>query len=176
MEIGLSGLPVLDQFSEEGYVDCVFFIGQTGVRGDRLLFELRAECDGEIVGVDVDMVAAPGPGFDAEMQVFRHHVYEDGFTMHPVGAASDRLVAALARRFRHGATPPRMVAVSFTAVVMQQQVVSPELGSLRLRLSRGRGADNYEGVFILDLPHGRAFWKEKDTDHRGALLRALGGG
>ena len=175
MEIGRSGLPVLDQFSEEGFVDCVFFIGQSGVRGDRLLFELRAECDGDIVGVDVEMVAAPGPGFDAEMQVFSHHVYADGFVVHPVGAASDRFVAALARRFGLATGPRRMAAVSFNAMVLQQQVVSPEVGSVRLRLWRGDGRDYYEGLFTLDLPHGRAFWKEKDTDHREALLRALAG-
>lgn len=177
MEIGRTGLPVLDQFSEEGFVDCVFFVGHSGVRGERLLFELRAECDGDIVGLDVDMVAAPGPGFDAAMQVFQHHVYPEGFVLHSVGAPSDRFVAALARRFGLGTGAPRpMGSAAFTAMVIQQQVVAPELGAIRLRLSRGDGHDHYEGLFTLDIPHGRAFWTEKDTDHRRALLRALGGG
>jgi hypothetical protein len=177
LEIGRTGLPVLDQFSEEGFVDCVFFVGHSGVRGERLLFELRAECDGDIVGLDVDMVAAPGPGFDAEMQVFAHHVYADGFTVHPAGPASDRFMAALARRFGlAGGAPRTMGTASFTAMVLQQQVVSPERGAERLKLECGTGDDHYEGQFTLDIPHGRAFWKEKDTDQRRALLRALGGG
>jgi hypothetical protein len=174
MEIGRTGLPVLDQFSEEGFVDCVFFVGHSGVRGERLLFELRAECDGDIVGLDVDMVAAPGPGFDAAMQVFQHHVYPDGFVVHSVGAPSDRYMAALARRYGLGAgAPSTMGTSSFTAMVLQQQVVAPEHGSVRLRLSRGEGDDHYEGLFTLDIPHGRAFWTEKGTDHRRAFLRAL---
>ena len=177
MEIGRTGLPVLDQFSEEGFVDCVFFVVNSGVRGERLLLELRAECDGDIVGFDVDMVATPGPGFDAAMQVFRHHVYEGGFVVHAAGAPSDRFLAALARRFGLRAGAPRTLGTAaFTAMVPQQQVVAPELGAIRLRLSRGDGADNYEGLFALDIPHGRAFWTEKDTDCRAALLRALGEG
>ena len=177
MEIGRTGLPVLDQFSEEGFVDCVFFVGHSGVRDGRLLFELRAECDGDIVGLDVDMVAAPGPGFDAAMQVFQHHVYPEGFVVHSVGAPSDRFVAALAKRYGlDSGAPATMGTAAFTATLPQQHVVAPELGAIRLRLTRGDGDDRYEGLFTLDIPHGRAFWTERDTDDRRALLKALAGG
>ncbi|MGH8029086.1 MAG: hypothetical protein ACREO3_04030 [Arenimonas sp.] len=182
MEIGRSGFPVLDQYSEDGFIDCVFFVGHAGVHGERRLFELRAECDGEVVGMDVDMLAMPEPGFDAAMHVFRDHVYRGGVVLHSAGPPSDRLIAALARRYRLGAFVGLAMAASvqLTMIVLQQSIAAGD-GPVRMKLFGGDGAgqakaDYFESFFNLDLAAGRAFWKEKDLDYREPMLRALSGG
>lgn len=182
MNLDDQGLPALDQFSEEGFVDCVFKVD--GLEGDQEFYDFRllASHGGRRVGFGVKLLRTVGPGLDSEVNLIQEHVYQGGAVFRSLGEMSDDLIRALADLYGMGGSELRMVAEeSFTVIALEQGDTDFELRAVRMKLF-GRDdepfveEDYYESFFNVDLPGGFAYWNEKDPDYRAALIRALGGG
>ncbi|AQT59891.1 hypothetical protein [Cellvibrio sp. PSBB023] len=80
MEIVLSesGLPIIDQFSEEGFIDCVFKIINLKEKGTSYLFDIRAFYEGTELGFGVEGIKRIQGGFDADVHLIQDHVYVYG--------------------------------------------------------------------------------------------------
>lgn len=173
------GLPVLDQFSEEGFVDCIFKI--SGLKRDEnfYYFNLFASYKAKKVGFAVKLVNSVGPGFDAEMNLVKDHVYYKGVSFRSLGQVSDDLITALGELYGHDHGNLRMVPEeTFTMIALQQQDTDLELHGVKTKLF-GRDSDPfseddyYESFFNIDLPDGFVSWNEKDPDYRTPLIKAL---
>jgi hypothetical protein len=173
------GLPILDQFSDEGFVDCIFKISDLKRDGDFYYFDLFASHKAQKVGLAVKLVNRVGPGFDAEMNLVKHHVYDRGVSFRSLGQVSDDLITALAELYGHDSGTLRMVPEeSFTMIALQQQDTDLEHHSVKTKLF-GRDSDPfveddyYESFFNIDFPSGFVSWNEKDPDYRTPLIKAL---
>ncbi len=69
MEIRVNehGYPILDQFSEEGFIDCVLKIKNLKETDNLYKFDLRASYNGNELGFKVEVVKGIKSGFDSEM-------------------------------------------------------------------------------------------------------------
>ncbi|WLQ15667.1 hypothetical protein O5O45_07030 [Hahella aquimaris] len=65
LRVNENGLPILDQFSEEGFVDCVLKIVDLDEREDSYKFNLRASYSGVDLGFRVEVVKGIKGGFDS---------------------------------------------------------------------------------------------------------------
>jgi hypothetical protein len=173
------GLPILDQFSEEGFIDCVFKINNLRSEADQYLFHLAASFDGEVVGIDVRVVKSIKAGFDENMELNDNHVYYEGVEFTRSGAESDRLLRAITQLYDLKASGTRMVdTISFTGIALHQGDIDVEAQPVKIKLF-GNDADTdneddyFESFFNLDLPNGLVFWNEKDQDYREPLVRSL---
>lgn len=181
LQVDRTGLPLLGQFSEEGFVDCVFAIRNLQSDARFYHFHMAASFEDEVVGVDVRVIRGIKAGFDADMALNKAHVYYDGVLFSRSGHESDRLVAALARMY--GLTPAgdQMKDVeSFTAIALHQGEIDMAVQAVKIKIF-GNDAesddenDYYESFFNLDLPNRLVFWNEKDQDYREPLIRSLSG-
>ncbi len=174
-----SGLPILDQFSEEDFVDCVFGIESLSADGDCWRFHMSASYQGERVGADVHVLKKINAGFDAEMNQAEDGVHRNGVVFLRSGPESDRLISAIARRCgMDGAGLIFAASESFTIIALHQGEIDLEREIVKIKLF-GReadpegDADYYECYFNVDLPNGLVYWNEKDPGYREPLLRAL---
>jgi hypothetical protein len=181
IEIDTNGLPILSQFSEEGFVDLVFEIQQVRREHGYIFFHLAASHDGMAVGLDVRIITGFKAGFDSKMNLDRNNVFRDGVQFRRSGPESDRLLRAIARLYEQGAEKMyRMVeSESFTAIALHQGSIDMESEPIKVKIfGRDREEDEendyYESFFNLDLKNGLVFWNEKDQDYRAPLLRGLG--
>ena len=78
IKLSKDNLPILDQFSEGDFVDCVFRIERLSDEGNYYAFQMRASFNDECVGVDVRLVKELRQGFDHEMNLIQDHVYKKG--------------------------------------------------------------------------------------------------
>lgn len=173
------GLPILDQFSEEGFVDCIFKIDDLKKDQNFYRFNLFASHNARKVGFSVKLVDNVGPGFDADMKLIENHVYRRGVSFRSLGQASDDLITALAELYGRDSGPLRMVPEeTFTMIALQQQDTNLESDAIKMKLF-GRDSepfvedDYYESFFNVDIPGGFVSWNEKDPDYRDPLIRAL---
>lgn len=76
MEIALSdtGLPILYQFSEEGFIDCVFKIINLQDQGASYRFDLRAFYQGAELGFAAEVIKGMQGGFDENVHLIKNHV------------------------------------------------------------------------------------------------------
>lgn len=177
-----SALPELTEACEDGFVDCTFKIEDLRSDADHYYFRMSARHEGEIVGLDARLVKRIGPGFDADMHLRQEHVYGEGLVLSSTGAASDRLIRALAKLY--AIEPFERVAAaseSYTLIALQQEDSELETHAVRAKIF-GRDQDEaaldedyYESFFHIDLPNGYVHWNEKDADYREPLLRAWSG-
>src|SRR5262245_28339250 len=72
------GNPILDQHSEEGFVDLTFRIGSLSDDGEHYRFHLTASHKKRTVGMDVVLVKGIQGGFNAKMNLVKKHVYRLG--------------------------------------------------------------------------------------------------
>jgi hypothetical protein len=179
MKTDNQGNPVLTQYSEEGFVDCVFRITDLVENPSTYRFRMIASYKGERVGMEVTVVKGIQAGMDAEMALIKDHVYRQGVIFSRTGPESDRLIKALSIMYRKQMSGVQMVeSESFTAIALHQGPVDMTKEPIKLKLfGRDRPTDKeddyYEAFFNLDLKNGFVFWNEKDQEYRTALLRAL---
>lgn len=173
-------LPILDQFSEEGFVDCVFMIHDLKSNDDVYSFILLASHGGKAVGFAVTLLKEIGPGFDGDMNLIPEHVYRPGLLFESIGEPSDNLITALAGLYGLKMGGLRMVSEeSFTAIALHQGDINLETDEVKIKIF-GRDSepvveeDYFESFFNVDLSGGFVFWNEKDPDYREPLIRALG--
>lgn len=173
------GLPLLDQSSEDGFVDCVLRIENPVVDGEHIVFDLRASHEGRPLGVRARLRRTIRPGIDGDMHLIGEHVYRNGLEISSLGAQSDAFVTALAMRYGAGPAPRTMVASErYTVIALQQDGTDLETCAVRLKIFGRDGEDcdeddYYESFFNVDLPGGFVYWNEKDDDYREPMLRAL---
>jgi hypothetical protein len=174
------GLPILDQLSDEGFVDCIFKVHDLKRDQGFYYFNLFASHQGKKVGFAVKLVSDVAPGFDADMNLIRDHVYRQGISFRSLGRVSDDLVTSLGELYEHDVGALRMVPEeSFTMIALQNEDTDLAASAVRMKLF-GRDAepfsedDYYESFFTVDFPNGTVSWDEKDPDYREPLIRALG--
>jgi hypothetical protein len=173
------GNPILDQFSEEGFVDLTFQLKNLLDEGQHYRFHLAASHKGHTVGMDVVLVKGIQGGFNAKMNLVKDHVYRLGVRFLRSGADSDRLISAISELYGSDGLPKRMVdEETFTAIALHQGSLDMEREAVKLKIfgKDGEPFDQdayYESFFNIDLPNGFVYWNEKDPDYRKSLLRAL---
>lgn len=173
------GLPILDQFSEEGFIDCVFKIKHLQSEAGHYQFHMAASFNNEVVGVNVQVVKGIKAGFNDNMELVREHVYREGVHFLRSGDESDRLITALAQLYGLKHKVETMVAVeTFTGIALHQGDIDLEKETVKIKLfgkdkETDEEDDYYESFFNLDLPNGLVFWNEKDQGYREPLIKAL---
>lgn len=179
MEFDNRGNPILTQYSEEDFVDCVFKITDLSETDTTYRFRLVGSHKGEIVGMGVTVVKGIQAGLDSEMQLIKDHVYQNGVVFSRTGPESDRLISALSTMYGVQEMPVQMIETeTFTAIALHQGPIDMTKEPIKLKLF-GHDEPNYredyynESFFNLDLKNKLVFWNEKDQDYRKPLLRAL---
>lgn len=180
IKVDANGYPVVDQFSEEGFIDFVFRIENLIERRDKYRFNMRASYDQQILGVDVSVVKPIGPGFDDNMKLIKDHVYPRGVVFTRSGPESDRLIQTIAVLYDSDCRPKQMIEhEAYTAIALHQGHKDMANEAMKIKLfgcdsEEYDENDYYESFFNLDLANGNVFWNEKDQAYREPLVRALG--
>jgi hypothetical protein len=179
MQVDEQGRPLLDQFSEEGFIDCVFQIQNLHYEPGCFTFHMTASFEGEPVGLDAQVVKEIKAGFDENMELIDDHVYRDGVKLSRSGPESDKLISAITRLYNLDIPSTRMVdAECYTAIALHQGEIDIESQPVKLKLfGRDRETDQEddynESFFNLDLKNGLVFWNEKDQEYRTSLVKSL---
>ncbi len=174
-----NGDPILDQFGEEGFVDCTFRIMNLVSSEREYRFRLASSYEGELVGFDVVVVKGIRGALDSNFDLISDHVYYDGVQFLRSGSESDRLITVLGARYGLPAQDRQMVnSFSFTGLALHHDDIDMESEPITIKLfgndDEDMAEDDYfESFFKLDLPSGLVFWNEKDPDFRETLIRGL---
>lgn len=91
-----SGYPLLMQFSEDFFVDCVLRIVDVSTHKSHHRLRLRASHGGHVVGMNAVVVRNIQSGLDADLRLIREHVYHRGVAFHRSGPESDLLLNVIA--------------------------------------------------------------------------------
>ncbi len=179
MQLNDNGYPILDQFSEEGFIDCVLRVCDLSETDRSYCFHLAAAHGDDDLGFDVEVVKNIQGGFDADVNLIQAHVYHKGVIFRRSGPESDSLIRTLASLYDITPQPTRMVdEESFTAICLQQGRLDMTTEGIKLKLF-GKDTENfseeeyYESFFNLDLAHDVVYWNEKDLEYRLPLIRGL---
>ncbi len=179
MKTDSAGNPILNQYGEEGFVDCVLRIVELSETLTHYRLRLRASYLAKTVGMDVVVVKNIQGGFDPAMNLKKANVYKRGVAFYRSGPESDRLISALATLYAHGSGDRRMNdEETFTAIALHQGKLDMTLEPVKLKIF-GRDSEPfdehsyYESFFNLDLKNRLVFWNEKDPDYRKPLIKAL---
>lgn len=171
------GNPILDQFSEEGFVDCTFRIVKQVSGESTYRLHVSASHQGATVGFEVVVVKGIRGGLTDELELIPDHVYYDGVTFFRSGPESDRLMKVMAELYELDVEAGRMIeSFSFTVIALHQDNVDMECQPIKLKLfgNDTEGLDDYFESFLnLSLSDGFVFWDEKDPDYRAPLIKSL---
>jgi len=180
LRVAENGDPILDQFGEEGLIDCTLRISNLVSSEHEHRFHLAASFRDESVGFDVVIVRGIRGALNPEMtELIPDHVYYDGVTFMRSGSESDRLMMVLAERYGLPREQRHMVdRFSFTAIAIHQYDVEMEVEPISIKLFGNDGEDMseevyFESFFKLDLPSKLVYWEEKDPEFREPLINAL---
>lgn len=179
LRVNESGLPILDQFSEEGFIDCVLKIVDLEEAKGSYKFNLRASYSGDDLGFGVEIVKGIKGGFDSEMSLIQENVYKKGIKFFRSGPESDSLLKVLACLYGINEVSGQMTnEETFTAIALHQGEIDMASEAIKIKIF-GKDQDEdleenyYESFFNLDLKNGYVFWNEKDQDYREPLIRGL---
>jgi hypothetical protein len=174
-----AGNPILEQFSEEGFVDCVLKISDLAKSAEFFNFHLSASSDGHVLGFDVAIRTDIRPGLDADVKVIRENVSYHGVQFFRSGPESDALLHRLSILYGLPQPSPTMVSKeTYTAIALLQLPFDMQTDPVRLKIF-GKDGEPFdeeaynESFFNLDLAQGLVFWNEKDPDYRNALIQGL---
>jgi hypothetical protein len=174
-----AGNPILDQFSEEGFVDFTFRIVDLKRDRKHYRFHLAASHNKKTVGLNVVLVRGIKSGFNAKMNLVKKHNYRPGVRFLRSGPESDRLIATISKLYGLRKSPKKMAEEeTFTAIALHQGRLVFEREPVKLKLFGGDDepidpAVYYESFFNVDLANGFVFWNEKDPEYRKPLVQAL---
>jgi hypothetical protein len=173
------GNPILEQFSEEGFVDCVFKISDLVEISDFFNFHISASSEGTVVGMDVVIRKDIQGGWDAGMNLVKNHVYREGVTFIRSGIESDKLIARITSLYGLSHAGEEMISKeTFTAIALHQGQIDLRTEPVKIKIF-GRDGEPfdqnayYESFFNVDLANGFVNWNEKDQEYRKPLIRAL---
>lgn len=173
------GNPILEQYSEDGFVDCIFKISDLVESADFFNFHLSASSESIILGMDVVLHKNIKAYFDSQMNVIKEHFYCNGVTFIRSGIESDKLIARIAEFYGLPSVGIEMVTKeTFNAVALHQKEIDLRKDAVKIKLF-GRDKEPfdqeayYESFFNVDLVNGFVSWNEKDEEYRKPLIRAL---
>lgn len=179
IQLGRDDYPILDQFSEEGFVDLTFEILDLVEDETHYRFNIAASFEDQVVGMGVVVQKGIKSGFDADMHLIQDHVYREGVRFFRAGERSDRLIAAIGKLYESDEIATRMIDEErFTAIALHQGAIDLASEPVKLKIF-GRDDEPidedayYESFFNVDLPNRLIFWNEKDQDYRVPLLRGI---
>lgn len=180
LELDDRGNPILDQLSEEGFVDFTFRIVPVSSNATAHRLRLVASHEGRVVGLDAIVRRGMRGGLDADMNVIQTHVYRAAVRFVRTGEESDALLGILAELYGLPPRRRRMVDVlPMTGILLHEDEVDLEYEAVRIKLF-GCDSDEqiereqyFESFFNLDLDAGFVFWNEKDPDYRRPLVQGL---
>lgn len=173
------GLPLLNQFSEEGFVDCVFSITRLRREARHFRMKLGAGLNGSVLGFEVRVPRGLAAGLDANAKLIQANVCRGGIEFRRSGVESDRLLVALAKLYKLRVGSRRFaLSTFFTGIVLRQGKVDVEREPVKVKLfghDEPHDPKLYNESFLnLDLANGFVFWNEKDQEYRKAIVRSLG--
>ncbi|MCW7755446.1 hypothetical protein OOT00_15830 [Desulfobotulus sp. H1] len=182
IEVDEHGFPTLNQFSEDGFVDCVLRITNRQDSQDTYNFDLRASYNGLVLGFGVEIIKGIKGGFDEDMNLIQDHVYIKGIKFYRTGPESDNLITVLASLYGFSDVSAKMTSEErFTGIALHQGEIDMISTPIKMKLF-GRDRDDdleesyNESFFNLDLRNGYVFWNEKDQEYRKPLIRGLSAG
>lgn len=179
LQVDTDGNPILDQMSEEGFIDLTMRISQRVNDDTHYRFRLSASYNRQVVGMNVVLLKGIQSGFDPKMNLHRHRVYRKAVQFMRSGEESDQLVLAISQLYEADSQVRRMVDhETYTAIALHQGELDWESECVKLKIFGKDGEpfvedDYYESFFNVDLANGLVFWNEKDGDYRKPLLKAL---
>lgn len=179
IQLGRDDYPILDQFSEEGFVDLTFEILDLVEDETHYRFNIAASFEDQVVGMGVVVQKGMKSGFDANMDLIQDHVYRESVRFFRAGERSDRLIAAIGKLYESDEMATRMIDEErFTAIVLHQGEIDLASESVKLKIfgRDGEPLDEesyYESFLNLDLSNRMICWNEKDPGYRVPLLRGL---
>jgi hypothetical protein len=183
MQFDANGLPILDQFSEEGFVDLIFRITDFKDDDQRYRFHLTASHDGNEVGFNVEMLKGIQGGIredeNEELQLVQEHVYSEGVEFFRSGVDSDALVSVMADLYGLASDDLQMIeSHTFTAIALHEGTLDFDSEFVNIKLFANDKEecpeeDYFECFFNVDFANELAYWNEKDQDYREPLIRGL---
>ena len=176
-----AGNPILEQFSEEGFVDCVLKISDLAKSAEFFSFHLSASSEGQVLGFDVAVRTDIRPGLDAEVNLIQENVSYHGVQFFRSGPESDALLQRLSVLYGLQLSNLEMVSKeTYTGIALHQRPFDMHTDPVKIKIF-GKDVEPIdqeaynESYFNLDLAQGLVFWNEKDQDYRTALIRGLSG-
>jgi len=179
LRVDPQGNPIIEQFSEDGFIDCVLKISNLEETNKNYKFHLAASHEGEVLGMNVEVVKGIKGGFDSETSLIQEHVYKKGVVFRRSGVESDRLIMVLAKLYGFKNKKLKMVQEeSFTGIALHQGEINMAAEPIKIKIF-GKDSetdlenDYCESFFNIDLANGFVYWNEKDQEYREPLIRGL---
>lgn len=179
-KVSPEGYPILDQFSEEGFIDCFLQVTNRTDSDQHFGLVLRASYQGSPVGMNVRVRRDIRGGFDSATNLISAHISSNAVEFVRSGPDSDNLVTALAELYKLPSRPLRMIEhITFTGIALHEDgEVDMDQKPIKIKIFGYDGADDpsdkySESFFNLDLANGFVYWNEKDQEYRSSLIRSL---
>lgn len=182
MKMDSHGRPFLTQFSEDGFIDCVFRIVDLIETKTSYQFYMISSFNGELVGLNAQVFKDMEGGFDNEMHLIQEYVYRAGVILSRSGVESDNLLNILSQLYQLPFTKTYKMRQlePYTAIALHQGHLNMQEEQIRIKIF-GRDdeekydldKDYYESFFNLDLKNGFVYWSEKDQSYRESLINGL---
>ena len=135
LRVDPKGNPIIEQFSEEGFIDCVLKIRDLEETNNSYKFHLSASHEGEVLGMNVEVVKGIKGGFDSETSLIQEHVYKKGVIFRRSGNESDRLIAVLAKLYGLEKKEIKMVQEeSFTGIALHQGEINMASEPIKIKI------------------------------------------
>ena len=179
MNIDSNGNPILDQFSEEGFVDTILKINNFEERNKSYKFHLSASYNEKLLGFDVEVMKGFKSAFDGDANLIHENVIKKGVIFRRSGEESDRLINVLSKLYGLECKPRKMKKEeTYTGIALHQAEIDMTNEVVKIKIfGRDSGEDfesEYnESFFNLDLVGGYVYWNEKDQDYRASLINGL---
>ncbi len=179
VQVDKLGVPIINQFSEDGFIDCFFQIKNLIRSTGEYRFQCISSFDNKLLGIEIRLIKGIRAGFDENMELIQDHVHQNSVEFIRTGDESDRLISAIAQLYELELLSKRMVdAFTFTGIALHQGDIDIETEPVKLKLfgndaEADSDEDYFESFLNLNFTDGFVSWNEKDQDYREPLLRSL---
>ncbi|MBJ8440888.1 hypothetical protein [Acinetobacter junii] len=182
MKMDLEGRPYLTQYSDDGFIDCVFRIMNLTETKTSYKFHMTSSFNGEILGLNAEVIKSMEGGLDNDMHLIQEHVYRAGVILFRSGIESDNLLNSLSHLYQLPFKKQHKMreVESFTAIALHQGNLNMREEQVRIKIFGRDDEEQYdldkdynESFFNLDLKNGFVYWNEKDESYRESLINGL---
>ena len=182
MKMDLEGRPYLTQYSDDGFIDCVFRIMNLTETKTSYKFHMTSSFNGEILGLNAEVIKSMEGGLDNDMHLIQEHVYRAGVILFRSGIESDNLLNSLSHLYQLPFKKQHKMreVESFTAIALHQGNLNMREEQVRIKIFGRDDEEQYdldkdynESFFNLNLKNGFVYWNEKDESYRESLINGL---
>lgn len=182
MKMDSEGRPYLTQFSEDGFIDCVFRIMNLTETKTSYKFHMTSSFNGEILGLNAEVIKSMEGGLDNDMHLIQEHVYRAGVILSRSGIESDNLLNSLSHLYQLPFKKQHKMREieSFTAIALHQGNLNMREEQVRIKIFGRDDEEQYdldkdynESFFNLDIKNGFVYWNEKDESYRESFINGL---